>query len=91
MSLQVQVGDVIRGYDFKPSQGRPDCYVEGTVLDVNNQEQGYQAYKVRVTADKFDEAIDREPSADCRVGHIVYIPWRVSFMEYPGRVINLSR
>jgi hypothetical protein len=25
------------------------------------------------------------------VGHEMYIPWRVSFMEYPGRVINLSR
>ena len=89
--ITVQENDIIRGYDFKPMIGREDCYIEGRVIDAHNTEQGYQAYKVEVTADKFDTVIDREPGPDCRVGHIMYIPWRVSFMEYEGRIINLSR
>ena len=90
--MQVQVNDIIRGYDFKPMVGRDDCYIEGRVIDCNNTEQGYQAYKVVVTKDHFgNDAVSTEPGPDCRVGLEMYIPWRVSFMEYPGRIVNLSR
>lgn len=93
-SLSVNVGDVIRAYDFKPMVGRSDCFVEGKVLERGNTEQGYQAYMIRVTRDVFDgkefnEVAYKEVEKH-RVGDIVYVPWRVSFMEYPGRVINLS-
>jgi hypothetical protein len=94
-TLQVQKGDVIRAYDFKPMAGREDCFIEGLVLDTNNTEQGYQAYKIRVTRDVFDgkeftELAYKEVEKH-RVGEIVFVPWKVSFMEYQGRVINLSR
>ena len=90
--MQVQVNDIIRGYDFKPMVGRDDCYIEGRVIEVSNLEQGYQAYKVVVTRDHFgSDAVSTEPGPDSRVGLEMYIPYRVSFMEYPGRVINLSR
>ena len=52
-TLQVQKGDVIRAYDFKPMQGREDCFIEGEVLDTNNTEQGYQAYNIRVVRDSW--------------------------------------
>jgi len=89
VALNVQVGDVIRGYDFKPMVGRGDSFIEGRVIDAHNQDMGYQAYKVEVTRDVFggDEQTDKHS----RVGHVFFIPWRVSFMEYQGRVINLSR
>jgi len=85
-TLQVQQGDVIRAYDFKPMVGRDDCFVEGEVLDTNNTEQGYQAYKIRVTRDSW------EPEGEQgRKGIEIFVPWRVSFNEYQGRIINLSR
>ena len=84
--LKVKIGDVIRGYDFKPMVGRDDCYVEGEVLDCADRSQGYQAYKIRVTRDSWSDAEDKG-----RVGIEMFVPWRVSFMEYQGRVINLSR
>jgi hypothetical protein len=89
--MEVQVKDTIRAYDFKPMLGRTDCFVEGVVLERNNTEHGYQAYKIRVTRDVFDGKEFTERGRGSRVGEIVFVPWRVSFMEYQGRVINLSR
>ena len=93
--MQVQVKDIIRSYDFKPMAGRSDCFVEGEVLEMNNLENGYQAYKIRVTKDVFDgkefSELAYKEVAKHRVGDIVFVPYRVSFMEYAGRVMNLSR
>ncbi len=93
--MEVQVKDIIRAYDFKPMVGRTDCFVEGEVLDRANAEHGYQAYKIRVTRDVFDgrefnELAYKEVEKH-RVGDIVFVPWKVSFSEFQGRVINLSR
>jgi hypothetical protein len=91
-TLQVQQGDVIRAYDFKPMTGRDDCYIEGQVLETNNTENGYQAYKILVTKDHFgNDQVSTVAGPDCRVGIEMFVPWRVSFMEYQGRIINLSR
>jgi hypothetical protein len=92
--MQVEIKNIIRSYDFKPMVGREDCFVEGEVLEVANKEHGYTAYKIRVTKDVFDgkefnETAYKEVSGH-RVGEIVYVPHKVSFMEYAGRVMNLS-
>ena len=85
-------GDTIRSYDFKPMVGRDDCFVEGEVVDALDQSQGYRAYKIRVTRDYFSSNEDsRVSGADNRVGHEIFVPHRVSFNEYSGRIINLSR
>ena len=83
--IKVNVGDTIRGYDFKPMVGREDCFVEGVVERITN-EHGYDAYKITVTKDSWSDA-------ECkgRLGKIVYVPVKVFHMDYPGRVINLSR
>jgi hypothetical protein len=92
LEMEVQVKDIIRAYDFKPMVGREDCFVEGEVLERNAVEAtGYNAYRIRVTKDVFDGKEFTERRNGCRVGQIVYVPWMVSFMEYQGRVINLSR
>ena len=83
--MNVSLGDIIRSYDFKPMVGRDDSFVEGKVLEVNNTENGYQAYKIEVTKDSW------KSEGYSRVGEIILVPWRVSFSEYQGRVINLSR
>ena len=82
-------GDVIRAYDFKPMVGRSDCFVEGKVLDIN-EERGYKAFKIECTSDFFDGKF-RKGARSSRVAKIVYVPLEVSFMEYDARIINLSR
>jgi hypothetical protein len=86
MNFTVLQGDVIRGYDFKPMVGREDCFVEGVVLECMDTTQGYQAYKIRVTKDSWSDS-------ECkgRVGLEIFVPWRTSFNDFQGRVINLSR
>jgi hypothetical protein len=82
-----KVGQVIRAYDFKPMVGRADCYVEGTVIKIDNR--GYDCFVITVTRDVFDGEV--QPRGEhSRVGHEVYVPFQVSFMEYDARVMNLS-
>lgn len=88
--MKVSVGQTIRGYDFKPMVGRNDCFVEGIVLEMNAVEKcGYNAYRIRVTKDVFDGE-SKPKGKGSRVDEIVYVPWKVSFMEFQGRVMNLS-
>ena len=86
IGLTIVDGDVIRAYDFKPMVGREDCFIEGEVLETNNTEQGYQAYKIRVVRDSWSDAEDKG-----RVGIEMFVPWHVSFSEFQGRIMNLSR
>lgn len=85
---KIEPRDVIRSYDFKPMYGRPDCFVEGRVIELTD-EPGYSAIKIEVLVDQFGE--HRFENAGGRCGEIVYVPLQVSFMDYPGRVINLTR
>jgi len=89
--MNVEIGDVIRSYDFKPMYGRSDCFIEGRVLEAMTNEPGYAAIKVRVLVDEFDDRRFEECHGDCRVGNTVFVPIEVSFMEYAGRVMNLSK
>ena len=83
----VNTGDVIRSYDFKPMLGREDCFVEGMVIEAT-VEQGYLAYKIRVTKDSWVEVGDDDTG---RFGKIIFVPVAVAYNDYPGRVMNLSR
>lgn len=73
------IGDTIRSYDFKPMADRDDAFVEGVVVDINDN-GGYKAFVIRVTKDTIDR----------RIGEYVYVPMEVSFMEYDSRIMNLS-
>jgi hypothetical protein len=87
---KIEKNDVIRSYDFKPMYGRPDCFVEGRVIELTN-ERGYAAIKIRVLVDEFDGKRFEERGRNSRVGEIVFVPLQVSYNEYPGRVMNLTR
>jgi hypothetical protein len=84
------VGDIIRAYDFKPCAGRDDAFIEGVVIDANNNEQGFKSFKVKVTADKFLKH-ETKASKDNRIGLEMFVPMETSFMEFDFRVINLSK
>jgi hypothetical protein len=88
--ISVQLGNILRAYDFKPMVGRNDCFVEGEVIERNAiAEAGYSCYKIRVTRDVYDGQ-EQEAGEYSRKGQIVFVPWRVDFMEYAGRIMNLS-
>lgn len=87
---KIEKNDVIRSYDFKPMYGRADCFVEGRVIEFTD-EPGYRAVKIRVLVDEFDGKRFEERRHGCRVGEVVFVPLRVSYNDYPGRVINLTR
>lgn len=78
-----KVGDYIRAYDFKPMKGREDCFVEGVVKKIDNV--GYDCYVIDVAKDSWSDEQDAG-----RVGQEVMVPFEVSFMEYDGRIMNLS-
>lgn len=84
------VGDIIRAYDFAPCAGRDDAFIEGVVIDDNNTESGFKAFKVKVTADKFQK-YETKASKRNRIGQYVFVPFETSFMEFDFRVINLSK
>lgn len=84
-----KVGDFIRAYDFKPMINRNDCFVEGIVEQVNCTEPGYKCYKITVVTDVFDGK-KRKGVKTSRIGKMVFVPYQVSFMEYPGRIINIT-
>ena len=81
------VGEFIRAYDFKPMLGREDCYLEGQIVEAKNTENGYPAFKIRVSKEVFSG----EVVTDHFLGGFIYVPHEVSFMEHSGRVMNLSR
>jgi hypothetical protein len=82
-----KVGDTIRAYDFKPMIGREDCYVEGLVTKIDKL--GYDCFVITVTKDVFGGEVQPK-GENSRVGHEVFVPFQVSFMEYDARVMNLS-
>jgi hypothetical protein len=82
-----KVGQTIRAYDFKPMIGRGDCYVEGVVTKIDNK--GYDCYVITVVKDVFDDAVQPK-GQHSRVGHEVFVPFEVSFMEHNSRIMNLS-
>jgi len=88
-SNKAVIGDTIRAYDFMPMAGRGDAYVEGIVEDPYNIENGYRAYKITVTADKFSGDVETKKNKNNRIGKIVYVPHEVSLFEFDFRVIKL--
>ena len=87
--IKAKVGDVISAFDFEPCACRDDAFVEGIVEEVNCTEPGYNCFKITVTADKF-EKYETKAHKENRVGRIVFVPHRVSFMEWSGRIMNLT-
>jgi len=79
-----EVGDRIRSYDF---QGRTDAYIEGEVLakGVVGEQQGYACFVVRVDVDVWPGKVGKG-----REGSRVFVPMECAYMEYEGRIVNLS-
>jgi len=81
-----EVGDVIRSYDF---HGVDNCYLEGIVLrkgDVHPQMAGVMFFECRRT-----KTVREGLSVNYGIGELFYAPFETSFMEYDGRIKNISK
>jgi hypothetical protein len=82
----IEVGDLIKAFDFEPMEGRPDCYVVGIVKEIGWIRNEYIGYTIDCVYDTMDKVTGVECS---RVGRTVYVPVQMSFMEYDGRVTKV--
>ena len=78
------IGDIIKGFDFKPMEGRPDMFMTGKVIakgPIKHPEYGmtmFHGYTI--------EIIGTDEDSKERIGDVGYIPFEVDFMEYDERV-----
>lgn len=84
-SPKIEVGDLIRAYDFEPCPGRADMYVVGIVKEIGWIRNEYIGYTIDCVYDSYDKCSTNK-SATSRVGKEVYVPVQVMIREYDGRV-----
>ena len=77
---KASVGDVVRSWDFKPMEGRGDCYVEGIVF---KKEDG--VYHIAVQNRVFDGE-----EVGAQSGEMVQTAFETLFMEWAGRITKLE-
>ena len=77
---EANVGDTVRSWDFKPMEGRGDCYVEGIVF---KKEDGL--YHIAVQNRVFDGE-----EVGAQSGEMVQTAFETLFMEWAGRITKLE-
>ena len=83
-----KIGDTIRSFDFEPSKGRMDRYIEGVITRIEDHNKGfnyYSAFVIDCTIDTWDVIT----SPYSRIGEEVFVPMEVS-SEYDGRLVKVS-
>ena len=83
----IEVGDLIRAYDFEPIAGRPDMYVVGIVKDIGWIRNEYIGYTIECVYDSYDKQWDAH-AEQSRVGRMVYVPVQTT-LDYEGRVTRI--
>ena len=77
---EANVGDTVRSWDFKPMEGRGDCYVEGIVF---KKDEG--TYHIAVQNRVFDgKEVAPMP------GEMVQTAFKTLFLEWAGRITKLE-
>ena len=85
----IEVGDLIRAYDFKPCPGRPDLYVVG-IVDWIGLRDGYTAFQIRTVYDSWDkESGVYAGNGGSRAGMRVDVPMQTSLSDWDGRVTKI--
>lgn len=84
--MKVEVGDLIRAYDFEPCKGHPDVYVVGVVREIGWIQGAYIGYTIDCVFDSWDRI--EEGKDGSRVGKTVYVPVQTS-LDYDGRVTRI--
>ncbi len=80
-----EVGQIIKAFDFEPSPDRSESFIIGEIIDADNDEQGFMAYKVRqivhiMGGKHYPDEVDTE----------AWIPMEVSFMDFDERITKVG-
>lgn len=84
----IEVGDLIRAYDFEPCPGRADCYVVGIVKEIGWIRNEYIGYTIDCVYDTMAKAAGVNEAEVSRVGREVFVPVQTLF-DYDGRVTKV--
>ena len=77
---EANVGDTVRSWDFKPMEGRGDCFIEGIVIGKDDM-----LFEIAVQKRVFDgDVVDVTP------GETVRTAFKTLFMEWAGRITKLE-
>tara|TARA_R110001606_G_scaffold369578_1_gene525696 strand:- start:1 stop:264 length:264 start_codon:yes stop_codon:yes gene_type:complete len=78
----------IRAYDFKPMADRPDCYIEGIVVETGMikhptfGDDMFEGYTILITGSS--------RANDPRIGDQGYVPFEMDFMDFDGRITEAA-
>jgi hypothetical protein len=78
------IGDIIKAFDFKPMEGRPNMFMSGKVIEkgmIKHPIHGFDMYMGYTI-----EIVGQSENNGYKKGEIAYIPFEVDFMEYDDRV-----
>jgi hypothetical protein len=87
-AAKIEIGDLIRAYDFEPCPGRSDCYVVGVIREIGWIGNEYIGYTIDCVYDTMAKAAGVDEAKCSRVGRTVYVPVQTS-MDYDGRVTRI--
>lgn len=85
------IGDVIKAFDFKPMEGRPDMFMTGVITDKGpiyvKRDFGDGVLREAYHCDGYTvKIIGSDADSKERIGDVGYIPFEVDFMEYDERI-----
>lgn len=82
------IGDVIKAFDFKPMEGRPDYFLTGVVTNKGAMYKDFDGNKVYIGEGYTVDVIggDAESVEMGRKNIEMYVPFKVDFMEYDNRI-----
>ena len=83
----IEVGDLIRAYDFEPCPGRADMYVVGIVKEIGWIRNEFIGFTIDCVFDSYDKE-SSNVKLTSRVGKEVNVPVQTLF-DYDGRVTKI--
>lgn len=83
-----KVGDIIKAFDFKPMEGRPDYFLAGRVIEKGPMyKEIEEGRKVYIGEGYTVEVLGGdEESREIRKGSTMFVPYEIDFMEFDDRV-----
>jgi len=83
----LQIGDLVRSYDFRPFGDRPHCYMDGVVWEIDEKRGTFTATTTKVVWQGVEDKEILEGSDVFRAP----LPNILEFGEWDGRVTVLRR
>lgn len=84
-----KIGDVIKSFDFKPMEGRPEYFLTGIVTEKGSMYKEIEEGRKVYIGEGYTVNVIGGDEESVRIGRknvTMYVPFEVDFMEYDERV-----